>query len=216
MRIYIWVESHHIHNSAFLFVLFFYWSYYSKYYLEYVISLQIKSSLVPISNHPIDLALTLKEKNYTDNTLGKVFLLNSVRRLQKLSDLYRWGALLQEFRVRGKPRSATPRMHTRVPRTVRRDIWRLAIETSSIPSLCIFEAESEIRSKVESKTVNKPNEPSRKYNRLKQEKIPLTLGHVELLLGPIDVVQCLRYLRREPSFKNNVASRGIQFAVRYC
>ena len=62
MRIYIWVESHHIHNSAFLFVLFFYWSYYSKYYLEYVISLQIKSSLVPISNHPIDLALTLKEK----------------------------------------------------------------------------------------------------------------------------------------------------------
>ena len=101
MRIYIWVESHHIHNSAFLFVLFFYWSYYSKYYLEYVISLQIKSSLVPISNHPTDLALTLKEKNYTDNTLGKV------RRLQKLSDLCRWGALLQEFRVRGKPRSVT-------------------------------------------------------------------------------------------------------------
>ena len=182
-----------------------------------MIPLQIKSSLVPISNHPIDLALTLKEKNYTDNTLGKVFLLNSVRRLQKLSDLYRWGALLKEFRVRGKPRSATPRMkHTRVPRTVRRDIWRLAIETSSIPSLYIFEAESEIRSKVESKTVNKPNEPSRKSNRLKQEKIPRTLGHVELLLGPIDVVQCLRYLRREPSFKNNVASRGIQFAVRYC
>ena len=94
--------------------------------------------------------------------------------------------------------------------------WRLAIETSSIPSLYIFEAESEISSKVESKTVNKPNEPSRKSNRLKQEKIPRTLGHVELLLGLIDVVQCLRYLRREPSFKNNVASRGIQFAVRYC
>ena len=106
--------------------------------------------------------------------------------------------------------------HTRVPRTVRRDIWWLAIETSSIPSLYIFEAESEIRLKVESKTVNKPNEPSRKSNRLKQEKIPRTLGHVELLLGPIDVVQCLRYLRREPSFKNNVACRGIQFAVRYC
>ena len=49
-----------------------------------MITLKIKSSLVPISNHPIDLALTLKEKNYTDNTLGKVFLLNSVRRLQKL------------------------------------------------------------------------------------------------------------------------------------
>ena len=32
-------------------------------------------------------------------------LLNSVRRLQKLSDLYGRGALLQEFGVRGKPRS---------------------------------------------------------------------------------------------------------------
>ena len=106
--------------------------------------------------------------------------------------------------------------HTRVPRTVRRDILQLAIETSSIPSLHIFEAESEIRSKVESKTVNKPNEPSRKSNRLKQEKIPRTLGHVELLLGPIDEVQCLRFLRREPSFKNNVACRGVKFAVRYC
>ena len=63
-----------------------------------MISLQIKSSL----------ALTLKEKNYTDNTLGKVFLLNSVRRLQKLSDLYRWGALPQEFGGRGKPRSVEP------------------------------------------------------------------------------------------------------------
>ena len=70
-----------------------------------MISLQIKSSLVPISNHPIDLALTLKEKNHTDNTSGKVLLLNSVRRLQTSNDLYRWGALLQEFGVRGKPRS---------------------------------------------------------------------------------------------------------------
>ena len=106
--------------------------------------------------------------------------------------------------------------HGMVPRTVRRDILRLAIETSSIPNLYIFEAESEIRSKVESKTVNKPNGPNRQSSPLKQEKIPRTLGHVELLLGPIDVVQCLRFLRREPSVKNNVASRGIQFAVRYC
>ena len=105
--------------------------------------------------------------------------------------------------------------HTRVPRTVRRDILRLAIETSSIPSLHIFEAESEIRSKVESKTVNQPNGPNRKSNRLKEGKIPRTLGHVELLLGPIDEVQCLRFLRREPSFKNNVACRGVKFAVRY-
>ena len=69
-----------------------------------MLTLQIKSSSVPISNHPIDLALTLNEK-ITDNTLGKVLLLNSVRRLQKSSNLYRWGALLQEFGVRGKPRS---------------------------------------------------------------------------------------------------------------
>ena len=74
--------------------------------LKSALTLKIKSSLVPISNHPINLALTLK-KNHTDNTLGKVFLLNSVRRLQKLSDLYRWGAFLQEFGVRVKPRSVT-------------------------------------------------------------------------------------------------------------
>ena len=70
-----------------------------------MITLQIKSSLVPINSHPNRFSINLKEKNYTDNTSGKVFLLNSVRRLQKLSDLYRWGALLQEFGVRGKPRS---------------------------------------------------------------------------------------------------------------
>ena len=49
--------------------------------------------------------------------------------------------------------------HTRVPRTVRRDIWRLAIETLSIPSLHIF---------------SKPNpESDRKSNR-KPEKEELT------------------------------------------
>ena len=53
-----------------------------------MISLKIKSSLVPISNHPNRFSINLKRKNHTDNTLGKVFLLNSVRRLQKLSDLY--------------------------------------------------------------------------------------------------------------------------------
>ena len=89
--------------------------------------------------------------------------------------------------------------HTRVPRTVRRDILRLSIETLSIPSLHIFETESEIRSKVESKTVNKPNGPNRKSNRIKQEKIPHTLCQAKILLGLIDVVHCLHYLRREPS-----------------
>ena len=42
------VKRHHTHNSTFL--------------LECVITLQIKSSLGSISNDPIDLALTLKEK----------------------------------------------------------------------------------------------------------------------------------------------------------
>ena len=99
------VKRHHTHKSAFLFFLFFYWRYYSKYYLEYVITLKIKSSLVPISNHPKRFSIKFKRKNHTDNTLSKLFLLNSVRRLQKLKwFIYRRGALLQEFGVRGKPR----------------------------------------------------------------------------------------------------------------
>ena len=72
----------------FYLLYFFYWGYYSKYYLEYVINLQIKSSLVPISNNPNRFSINLKRKNHTDNTLGKVFLLNSVRRLQKLYVIY--------------------------------------------------------------------------------------------------------------------------------
>ena len=60
--------------------------------------------------------------------------------------------------------------HTRVPRTVRRDIWRLAIETSSIPSLHIFR--SRIRNEIESRIENrkKLNWPNRKSNRLTKEK----------------------------------------------
>ena len=45
--------------------------------------------------------------------------------------------------------------HTRVPRTVRRDIWRLAIETLSIPSLHIF---------------SKPNSESDRKSNRKPEK----------------------------------------------
>ena len=105
--------------------------------------------------------------------------------------------------------------HTRVPRTVRRDILRLAIETSSIPSLHIFEAKSEIRLKVESKTVNKPNAPNRKSNRLKQEKISQTLCHAELLLGLIDVVQCLHYLRRKPSIVSKTTLPALEFNLSF-
>ena len=79
------------------------------------------------------------------------------------------------------------------PRTVRRDIWRLAIEISSIPSLHIFfEAESGIRSQVEWKTGKKRNRSNRKSNRLTKKKSPHTLCHIELFLGLIDVVQGLR------------------------
>ena len=60
--------------------------------------------------------------------------------------------------------------HTRVPRTVRRDIWRLAIETSSIPSLHIFR--SRIRNEIESRIEDrkKRNGPNRKSNDLTKEK----------------------------------------------
>ena len=75
------------------------------------------------------------------------------------SNVYIDGVRFLEFDVQARPRSVTcvhktltPRMkHTRVPRTVRRDIWRLAMETLSIPSLHIFEAESGVRSKIESR-----------------------------------------------------------------
>ena len=90
----------------------------------------------------------------------------------------------------------TPRMkHTRVPRTIRRDIRRLAIETSSILSLHIFRRR--IRNHIASRIENrkKPNGPNRKFNRLTKKKNPHTLCHSELLLGLIDVVQGLRYLR---------------------
>ena len=67
--------------------------------------------------------------------------------------------------------SLTPRMkHTRVPRTIRRDIRRLAIETSSMPSLHIFR--SRIRNHIAGRIENrkKPNGPNRKSNRLTKKK----------------------------------------------
>ena len=78
--------------------------------------------------------------------------------------------------------------HTRVFQTVRRDIWRLAIETSSIQSLQIFR--SRIRNQIESRIENlkKPNGAIRKSNRLTKKKNPHTLCHIEFLLGLIDDV----------------------------
>ena len=109
--------------------------------------------------------------------------------------------------------SLTPRMrHTRVPRTVCRDIWQLAIETSLIPSLHIIR--SRIRNQIQNRIENRkePNEPIRKSNRLTKKKIPRTLCHNEFLLGLIDVVQSC--VSNEPSYENNVAVE-IPFAVRY-
>ena len=90
----------------------------------------------------------------------------------------------------------TPRMkHTRVPETARRDIWQLAIETLSILSLDLFL--NRIRNQIESRIEDrkKPNGPNRKLNCLKKKRIPHTLSHFGLLLGLIDVVQCLHKLR---------------------
>ena len=98
--------------------------------------------------------------------------------------------------------------HTRVPQTVCRDIWQLAIETSSIPSLHIIR--SRIRNQIENR--KEPNEPIRKSNRLTKKKIPRTLCHTEFLLGLIDVVQSC--VSNEPSYEKNVAVE-IPFAVRY-
>ena len=116
-----------------------------------------------------------------------------------------------EFDVRARPRSVTcvhktltPRMkHTRVPQTVRRDIWRLAMETLSIPSLHIFwsRIRNQIKSRIEHR--KKTNGPNRKSIRLKNKENPHTLCNIGLLLGVIDVVQCLRKLRTLASFKQS-------------
>ena len=97
--------------------------------------------------------------------------------------------------------------HTRVPRTVRRDIWRLAMETLSIPSLRILW--SRIRNQIKSRIENrkKTNGPNRKSNRLKNKKNPHTLCHIGLLLGLIDAVQCLRKLRTLAFYKQSVTRK---------
>ena len=91
------------------------------------------------------------------------------------------------------PKTLTPRMkHPRVPRTVRRDIWRLAIEISSIPSLHVF---SKPNQESDRKSNGKPENEEwsdRKSNRLTKKKTPHTLCHTGLLLGLIDEVQGLR------------------------
>ena len=78
--------------------------------------------------------------------------------------------------------------HNGVPRTLRRDIWRLANNQAFI----FVDAESGIRSKVESKAGK---------------------SRMDRILGLID--WCNGYISFEPSYKNNVAVQ-IQITVRYC
>ena len=86
-----YVKDTTLTKQRFVCLVYFHRSYYNKYIVRY---LRIKSSLVLITNYSIFYYL----KNHTDNALGEVFLLNWVRRLQKLISLL--GALLQEFGVR--------------------------------------------------------------------------------------------------------------------
>ena len=99
--------------------------------------------------------------------------------------------------------------HTRVPGTVCRDIWRLAMETLSIPSLYSFW--SRIRNQIKSRIENRKNTngPNRKSNRLKYKKNPHTLCHIGLLLGLIDVVQSLHKLRTLASYKRSVTRNSM-------
>ena len=60
--------------------------------------------------------------------------------------------------------------HTRVPRTIHRDIGGLLSIHRRYQAFTFFEAESEIRSQVESKTGKKRNGPNRKSNRLTKKK----------------------------------------------
>ena len=61
-NVQICAKRHHIHNSAFFIYFIFLLRLLQQVLFRIRDILQIKSSLVPISNHPIDLALTLKEK----------------------------------------------------------------------------------------------------------------------------------------------------------
>ena len=110
--------------------------------------------------------------------------------------------------------------HTRVPQTVRRDTWRLAIEISSIPSLQSFRSRiprNHVASRVENR--KEPNETNRRSNQLTKKKIPHTLCHVELSLGLIDQVQGLhqpRTIFQKQRCRRNHNYRTLLQAKRVC
>ena len=105
--------------------------------------------------------------------------------------------------------------HTRVPRTVRRDIWRLAIETSSIPSLHIFFSPNPESERMSNRKPKKPNGKSRKSNRLTKNQIPRTfLPHWIITWADWCGAMFALATNYEPSHKSNGVAQ-IQFAVRY-
>ena len=85
--------------------------------------------------------------------------------------------------------------HTRVPRTEAGIFCGLLSKHRRYQAFTFLKPNP----KSDRKSNRKPNGPNRKSNRIKQEKIPHTLCQVKILLGLIDVVHCLHYLRREPS-----------------
>ena len=102
--------------------------------------------------------------------------------------------------------------HTRVPQTIRRDIGGLLSKHGRYQGFTFFEAESEIRSQVESKTGKKRNGPNRKSNRLTKKKIHIPCATLNYYLGWL--MRCKVCTSYEPSYKNNSAAK-IQSAVRY-
>ena len=112
------------------------------------------------------------------------------------------------------PETLTPRMkHTRVPRTVRRDIWRLAIEISSIPSLHVF---SKPNQESDRKSNGKPEKRGmdRTENLIAKQRKKSTYLVPRWIITWADWCGARFALSWEASCKNNGAVE-IQFAVRY-
>ena len=102
--------------------------------------------------------------------------------------------------------------HTRVPRTIRRDIGGLLSKHCRYQAFTLFEVESGIRSQVGSKIRKMPNGPNRKFNRLTKKKFHTPCATLNYYLGWL--VWCKVCVSYEPSYKNNGAAE-IQLAVRY-